>query len=121
MLFRQHSYHEFSRIFFCGKLYHFGGINDLDLTNLQNSRPAKKISKGASDLFILMDSCNYLYSFQTKAAASFFININCCFPDQGKVGHHTSTFTETKIILCSFLLPQKHLLLVNCLISSKPS
>ena len=34
-LFRLQNYHEFSRIFLCGELHRFGGINDLDLTNFQ--------------------------------------------------------------------------------------
>ena len=77
---------------------------------LPNPSPKQKISEGARNLIILMDSCNYLYSFQKLVAASFFININCYFPDQRKLGHHTSPFTETKVhFMCFFV--QRHLLL----------
>ena len=31
---------------------------------------------------------NYSYSFRKHLAASFFKNKNCCFHDQGNVGHH---------------------------------
>ena len=46
---------------------------------------------------------NYLYSFQKLGAASFFININWNFPDQGKVAHHTIIFTETNVHFMHFL------------------
>ena len=54
--------------------------------------------------------CNYLYSFQKLEAASVFININWNFPDQGKVGRHTSIFTETNVHFMRFFA-QRHLLL----------
>ena len=54
--------------------------------------------------------CNYLYSFQKLGAASVFININWNFPDQGKVGRHTSIFTETNVHFMRFFA-QRHLLL----------
>ena len=39
--------------------------------------------------------CNYLHPFQKQLAVSLFKNNNCCFPDQGYVGHYTNKFTET--------------------------
>ena len=49
-------------------------VSDTSMTwNLRtsNSSPTQNISEGARGIFILMDSCNYLYSFQKLVAASF--------------------------------------------------
>ena len=104
-LFRLQNYHEFSRFFFCGELYCFGDINGLDLTNFQIQAHHKTFPKEHVTFLFWWT----LYSLQRLVAATFFININCYFPDQGKVGHHTSIFTETKVHFMRFIA-QRHLL-----------
>ena len=107
-LFTLQNYHEFLRIVLCGELYRFGGTNTLDLTNFQIQAQHKKLPKEHVTYTWLLHFdrlCNYWYSFQTKAIANFFININCCFPDQGKINHYTSIFTATKNNFMRFLLP----------------
>ena len=94
-LFKLQNYREFSRIFLRGELYRFGGINELDLTNFQIHAQHKKLPKEhvtysfwwtlQLSVFISDEgSCQFLYKYQLL------------LPWSGKVGHHTSIFTETK-------------------------
>ena len=89
---RLQNYHEFSTFFLCGELHRF-----VDITwTLRTSKFNPNTNK-------------YLYSFQKLVDASFFINISCNFPDQRKVGHDTSIFTETNVYFMRFFA-QRHLL-----------
>ena len=55
----------------------------------------------------------YLFVFISEAASrQFFFNINYFFSDQGKVGHHTSIFTETKVHLVQFFAATKAFLVM---------
>ena len=68
--------------------------------------------------FILKDIViRYTRFGNSQPASSFFRNNNYCFPDQGNVGHHTKNVTEKgyllRLILCEFLLPWRHLLLIH--------
>ena len=44
-LLRLQNHHEFSTFFLCGELYHFGDINDLNLTSFQVQARHKKFPK----------------------------------------------------------------------------
>ena len=70
--------------------------------------------------------------FWKNPASSFFQNENYCFPYQRNVGHHTKNIIEKGLdlsnkhflrpILCEFLLPWRHhLLITKCWISCENS
>ena len=60
-------------------------------------------------VFILIDSCNYLYSFQKLIAGSFFINSNCYFLIRKDLVITPAYLLKLRFILCSFFA-QRHLL-----------
>ena len=96
------NYHEFSRFFFVSNCI----VSDTSMTwelRTSNSSPTQNISEGAHDVFILMDSCNYLYSFQKLVAASFFVNINCYFLIREDLVITPAYLLKLRFILCSFL------------------
>ena len=106
-LFRLQNYHEYSRFLLCDELHRF-----VDITwtlRISKFKPNTKNFRKSPWLIHFDGFFKQLYSFQKLVAASFFININCNFPDQGKIGHHTSIFTKTNVHLCAFFA-QRHLL-----------
>ena len=62
---------------------------------LPKSSPSQKV-------FERVGLTYYLHSFRKQPAASVFKNKNCCFPDQGNLGHHTNKFTWP---IHQFLMP----------------
>ena len=106
-LLRLQHYHKFSRFFFWVNCIVSETSMAWTLRTFEFKHNTKHCRR--STWIIHFDGlCNYLYSFQNLVAASFFININCYFPDKGKVGHHTSIFTEAKVHFMWFFA-QRHL------------
>ena len=99
---RLRNHHEFSKLFLCGQPYRFKDINDFDLMNFQIQAHHTNISEGGRDLFILMDFVITFIHFRRRQLSPLFIDINCCFSGQVKIGHRTSKFTETKVHFMRF-------------------
>ena len=83
-----------------------------------NSSPTQNTTEGARDLFILTYSCNYLYSFLEASSCQFLYQYQLLLPDQGRFGHHSSIFTETKVHFMRFFA-QRHLFKSSQLLRTK--